>query len=102
MNAAQSGSTPSAATAPSLIPGKQRNQRTWHWRRIEVDGHVFGRTIERDGRPLAGEELLAGRKAIVLDATPRPGYKASKLRDRHLRKAVSRETAVSNLGGTAK
>lgn len=96
-----------------------------------MDGHVFGRTIERDGRPLsegerkqeeesiqkrlaeirtapptpttvkkrqtkdedawigefpealdyqkAGEELLAGRKAIVLDATSRPGYKASKL-----------------------
>jgi hypothetical protein len=114
--------------------GKPRSQRTWHWRRIELDGHVFGRTIERDGRPLSdeerkqeeesirqqlaglksappapasvqkrqtkpedawirefpealdyeksGEEMVDGRKTVVLKATPRPGYKASNLRAR--------------------
>ena len=123
--------------------GRQRSQRTWHWRRIEIDGHVFGRTIERDGKPLteeekkqeeesirqrlaelkapapetpkpvkkrqtkdedawirefpealdyqkAAEETIAGRRTIVLDAVPRPGYKPSNLRARVFEKMKAR------------
>jgi hypothetical protein len=111
--------------------GKVANSHSHVWERIEIDGFTFGRTLERDGKPLstaerkgeeaaiqkqlaewkatppaaaaerrntqnewyqefpealdyklAGEETIAGRATLRLEATPRPGYQARNMRAR--------------------
>lgn len=44
--------------------GKVASQSSYVWERIEVDGFPFGRTLERDGKPLTERERAGEEKAI--------------------------------------
>ena len=44
--------------------GKVLNLHSHSWERIEIDGFPFGRTLERDGKPLTGEERKTEDAAI--------------------------------------
>ena len=113
--------------------GKVSSQTSHVWERVEIDGFPFGRTLERDGKPLTpaerkteegaiqkrlaelkapgkaagsaastrrpqdewfqefpealnyklvGEESVAGRPALRLEAEPKPGYQPKNMRAR--------------------
>lgn len=44
--------------------GKVASQSSYVWERIEIDGFTFGRTLERDGKPLSDRERADEEKAI--------------------------------------
>jgi len=119
--------------------GKVTNHTSHVWERIDVDGFPFGRTIERNGKPvtaeerkgedaamwkrlaelkagtapdppkkpnpanewysefpealeyrLVGEEMVNGRAALLMEASPRSGYKPKNMRARVFEKMNAR------------
>ncbi len=55
--------------------GKVSSQRSHVWERIEIDGFPFGRTLERDGKPLTdaerkSEDAAINKRLAVLKAPP--------------------------------
>lgn len=56
--------------------GKVASRNSSVWERIEIDGYTFGRTLERNGKPLTTEERRSEDEAIQKRLTE---LKASKL-----------------------
>ena len=56
--------------------GKVLSQHSHSWERVEIDGFPFGRTLERDGKPLTGQERksedAAIQKRLVELKAPKP------------------------------
>jgi hypothetical protein len=44
--------------------GKVTSSKSYVWERIEIDGFTFGKTLERDGKPLTAEQRKAEDEAI--------------------------------------
>lgn len=44
--------------------GKVATQTSYVWERIEIEGFTFGRTLERNGKPLTAEERAGEEKAV--------------------------------------
>ncbi len=63
--------------------GKVLNQRSHAWERIEIDGFPFGRTLERDGKPLTAEERkledAAMQKRLAELKAPKPAIAGASL-----------------------
>jgi hypothetical protein len=119
--------------------GKVTNHTSYVWERIDVEGFPFGRSIERDGKPvtaeerkseeaamrkrlaelkagtapappkkpnpadewysefpealeykLVGEDTVNGRLALLMEASPKAGYKAKNMRARVFEKMHAR------------